>query len=62
MYVNIIYFSISFECIFKGDQRFEDAALQALDGLWKAKSSLGMVGKLCSLLVQVPLVKRYVVL
>ena len=56
-----MYFSILFECIFKGDQRFEDAALRALDGLWKAKSSLGMVGKLCSLLVIVPLVNRLVI-
>lgn len=29
--------------MFKGDQRFEDAALKALDGLWKAKSNLGLV-------------------
>ncbi|XP_028392364.1 ER degradation-enhancing alpha-mannosidase-like protein 2 [Dendronephthya gigantea] len=27
-----------------GDQRFEDAALKALNGLWKAKSDLGLVG------------------
>ena len=26
-----------------GDQRFEDAALKALDGLWKAKSNIGLV-------------------
>jgi hypothetical protein len=37
--MHVIYSMI---CI-SGDQRFEDAALKALDGLWKAKSNIGLV-------------------
>lgn len=29
-----------------GDQRFRDAAMKALEGLWKSRSKLGLVKKL----------------
>lgn len=28
-----------------GDQRFRDAAMKALEGLWKSRSKLGLVKK-----------------